>query len=217
MLLTAAGTRHALCPWHGTYRHNEVHCQAQQPGCPGSARLKHWTQRSRLAGTKGKSQLLLQCNSVARARGCKDLNALQSCTKTWAPPCATSARGNPGSIPAWVHSSITRWSLCQAKFQQWLISSVSQLPPTAVLHTLKHSAACLHPGVPLLKVWGNMIALHCDLSDMFMQKTKTFQNPRFSKGTAFTAWEPRLKRWEQKCSSHRSSPPCAASRGASLT
>ena len=75
---------------------------------------------------------------------------------------------------------------------------MSQLLPTAVLHTLKDSAVCLHPGVPLLKVWGNMIALHCDLRDMFMQKTKTFQNPRFSKGIAFTAWEPRLKLVESR-------------------
>ena len=75
---------------------------------------------------------------------------------------------------------------------------MSQLLTTAVLHTLKHSAACLHPGVPLLKFWGNIIALHCDLCDMFMQTTKTFQNPRFSKGIAFTAWKPWLKPVESR-------------------
>lgn len=74
---------------------------------------------------------------------------------------------------------------------------MSQLLTTAVLHTLKHSAACLHPGVPLLKFWGNIIALHCDLCDKFMQ-TKTFQNARFSKGIAFTAWKPRLKLVESR-------------------
>lgn len=69
---------------------------------------------------------------------------------------------------------------------------------TAVLRALKHSAACLHPGVPPLKFWGNIIALHCDLCDMFMQTTKTFQNPRFSKGIVFTTWEPWLKLVESR-------------------
>lgn len=57
-------------------------CHAQQPGRPGSARLKHRAQRSGLAGTEGKSQLLLHCNSAARVRGCKDLHVLQSDRKT---------------------------------------------------------------------------------------------------------------------------------------